>query len=159
MQSAVRCEGSPRKLTQGQPWVPGPGASAISWEGSQMASVRTPELPTCLPHLWEIRQTSAPGHIPPWWALSWWAVYSSFSSDKNLPWIWETHVSVSIRTSTLATVYILLRVGGGSRACDPLWVWSTEAVHTLCGVRGTRRWEIRTAKISDSNHSNSSSAP
>lgn len=42
------------------------------------------------------------------------------------------------------------RVGRGSRVCDPLWVWRTEALHTLCGAQGSRRWETRTAKVSDS---------
>lgn len=49
------------------------------------------------------------------------------------------------------------RVGGGSRVCDPLWVRRTEALHTLCCAQGSRRWEKRTAKVSDSNNSNSSS--
>ena len=49
------------------------------------------------------------------------------------------------------------RVGGGSRVCDPLWVQRTEALHTLCCAQGSRIWEKRIAKVSDSNNSNSSS--
>lgn len=81
--TAVCCEVSPGKLTQGQPRILGLWHRPSAEKAHRRLSCNPASPPASPPHLWEIRQTLLPWHISPWWALSWWSVYSSFSPDQT----------------------------------------------------------------------------